>query len=300
MKIKTGVVIAWVLSFAVTIWIWSGSFSDDTNLPETVSATTTEVLPSVQSEWKSSEMISQNLILNGQTAAKRKVQVKAEASGRISKINFNKGDRIKKGDVIAIIDSTDLPAKLTSAKALEEQRRLEYLAAQKLNKEGFQNPAQLAASLAFYELAKSQTISLNYLLTNMNIKAPFNGTVNDRMIETGSYIKTGDPVVEIVDFSSMLVSAQISENDIAKIKLGQKADIDLVNGSSASATTSFINADANPATRTFEVEFEIKNPKTLLLAGTSAVVNLPVIEKRAHFISPALLLLDDKIGRAHV
>lgn len=294
MKIKAGVVIAWTLSLTVTIWIWSGVGSKQETTENESSQINELSLPSVKSKILTSEPVSQTIVLNGQTKAKRQVKIKSEASGKIEQVYFKKGESVKAGQLLAKISPSDLPSKLKSAKAFEEQKRLEYLATQELNTTGFQNATQLATALSGYEQAKSQTISLQFQLEHTEIRAPFDGIINDRFIEAGSYIRTADPVFELVDFSSLIIEAQISEMDVAKMNLGQNADIELLHGERLIAVVSFINKDANPQTRTYQVEFEIANPEIKVFAGTSATVYLSIAQEQAHFISPALLQLDDQ------
>lgn len=256
---------------------------------------TTELsLPSVKSKVIKSEIISQKVVLNGQTKAKRQVKIKSQATGQIQQVYFDKGDTVKAGQLLAKIETTDLPSKLSSAKAFEEQKRLEYIAAQELKTTGFQNATQLATAKSGYEQAKSQTISLQFQLEHTEIRAPFNGIINDRLIEAGSFIRSSDPVFEIVDFSSVIIEAQISEMDVAKVNIGETANVELLDGEQSDAVVSFINQDANPQTRTYKIELEIANPDIKVFAGASVTVSLSVSEEPAHFISPALLQLDDK------
>ncbi len=298
MKIKAGVIFAWILALTVTLWIWSGVFLKGQVVPEVGAAAPVATLSRVQTEWNLAEPMVRYITLNGRTAAKRSITVKSETSGKILTMPFQKGDTVQKGDLIARIDTADLPARLTSSKALEEQRRQEFLATQKLVNQGFQNAAQLATANALYEQAKAQTVGLTYQLAFTDIRAPFNAVLNSAFVEAGSVIRNGDPIVELVDFSSLKVVADVSENNIGFVNLGDDAAIDLVQGETAIGKATYIDTAANAATRTFAVEFEITEKLNRPMAGSSAVIRIPMPTTPAHFISPALLILDDdgKLG----
>jgi multidrug efflux system membrane fusion protein len=293
MKIRIGVVLAWVLTLSVTAWIWSGVFLRGEIAPEVGASAPTALLPRVQTEIMHAESVIQYLTLNAQTAAKRSITVKSETGGKVLKVPFAKGERVERGDLLARLDTTDLPARIAASKALEKQRLQEYLSTEKLVKQGFQNASQSAASLAQLEQAKAQTLGLEYQLAYTDIRAPFDGVINRSLVEAGSVIRNGDPVVELVDFSTLKVITDVSENDIAYIAIGQTASIELVQGEQLVGIATYIDTMANAATRTFSVEFEINQPVDRPLAGASAVVKLPLKPKFAHFVSPALLILDD-------
>ena len=293
MKIKVGVVFAWILALSVTVWIWSGVFLRGDIPAEVGAAAPTPTLPRVQTEIKHAESVVQQLKLNAYTAAKRSIMVKSETGGKVLKVPFSKGDRIERGDLVARIDTTDLPARIVASKALEQQRQEEFISTEKLVSQGFQNASQLAAARSLLEQARAQTLSLEYQLAYTDIRAPFDVVINQSFVETGSIIRAGDVVIELLDFSTIKVITDVSENDIRNVSIGQEASIELVQGETAVGVATYIDAVANAATRTFSVEFEIRAPVSRPLSGSSAVVNIPLTPTFAHFVSPALLILDD-------
>ncbi|WP_428240937.1 efflux RND transporter periplasmic adaptor subunit [Gynuella sp.] len=294
MKINVGVVVAWVIALSLTGWIISGSFASTSPPADKENQLTqTEKTARVQAAVLNAKLISKTLALNGQTAAKRVVGIKAESTGKVIELNVEKGDQVKAGTILMKLDPNDLNSQLKSAKALESQRKMEYDGAVRLNKQGLQNATQLAGTLTLYEQAKAATESLRIRLQDTVIKAPFDGYINSRNIELGSYVTTGSEVVELISFSPMLINVQISENDIAAIQLGQTAKAKLVDDTEVEGKISFISASSNPSTRTFQVEMEVTSPVAHPVAGASATVELPIKSAMAHFISPALLILDD-------
>ncbi|AJQ95356.1 efflux RND transporter periplasmic adaptor subunit [Gynuella sunshinyii] len=294
MKINVGVVVAWFIALSLTGWIISGSFASTSPPAETdTQLTQTEKTARVQASVLNAKLITKTLTLNGQTVAKRVVDIKAESTGKIIELNVEKGDWVKAGTILMKLDPNDLDSQLKSAKALESQRKMEYDGAVQLNKQGLQNATQLAGTLTLYEQAKAATESLKIQLQDTVVKAPFDGYVNNRNAELGSYVTTGTEVIELISFSPMLISVQVSENNIAAIQLGQTAKAKLVDDTEVEGKISFISASSNPATRTFQVEMEVTTPVAQPVAGASATLELPIKSAMAHYISPALLILDD-------
>ena len=123
-------------------------------------------LATVQVHTSEAQLVNNTLRATGETRANRVGSINAELSGKVIALFKKNGDTVKANEVIAKIDSADLYAQLESAKALEEQRRLEYQANVKLNKEGLQNKT-LLAQYAGYQQAKANTKPCKFVSTTL-------------------------------------------------------------------------------------------------------------------------------------
>ena len=100
-------------------------------------------------------------------------------------------------------------------------------------------------------------------------------------------------VAHLVDKDPFLVIGQVSESDISKIKIGDKAHAKLIDGKIVYGFIRYISITAEPKTKTFRVEIEVPNKNNLLRAGLTAEIFIEVSEQQAHFLSPAVLTLSD-------
>jgi multidrug efflux system membrane fusion protein len=289
----TGPIIAISILVILIIWMFSGSSNDsDANAPVDKAVQSTDFIPKVQVINSQSRTVEQTLTINGITQAKRWVTLSSESTGKVVQVLKTQGDSVKKGDIIAKVDLGDLSARLIQARASVEKERLEYEGAQKLQKQGLQNGAQLAASLASYEQAKANLAGLNLQLENKDIRAAFDGQLETVFVEIGSYVRQGDPVADLYDFSELVFSGAVSEKDILSLQLGQSASVDLINGDVAEATVSYIGATTNPSTRTFSVELNVLNV-TRNVSGVTSKARVSIAQAEGHYISPALLFIND-------
>ncbi|MDP6815412.1 MAG: HlyD family efflux transporter periplasmic adaptor subunit, partial [Alphaproteobacteria bacterium] len=126
------------------------------------------------------------------------------------------------------------------------------------------------------------------------IRAPFAAVVDSREVELGAYVKDGSPIALLVDEDPYLVVAQVSENDVGRLRPAQKGYANLITGERVEGTIRYIAATAQPDTRTFRVELEVANPDRLMRDGVTAELHFPSERVAAHFISPAALTLDDQ------
>jgi multidrug efflux system membrane fusion protein len=128
----------------------------------------------------------------------------------------------------------------------------------------------------------------------MNIKSPFEGSLQDRYVEIGDFVKSGDNIATIIDDKTLIVKAEISENDVKFLKVGDLGLAKLSTGQEIQGIIRYIAPAAQESTRTFNIELKLKNDKGALRAGVSTQLIISAEEVTAHLVSPALLSLNDE------
>lgn len=293
---KRSLVIAVVLAVAVAGWIASGQMGGG-NEPAVqkppANLEASEVTASVRVRKQTSVPYRVDAVLRGTTEAVRTVNVKAETYGRVVELNAAKGLAVAAGDVIVRLSPESRPAQLEESRALHEQRQIEYDAALKLAKKGFRAETQVAAANAELEAAGAAVKSASVALSNIVIKAPFDGLIDDRMVEIGDFVDKGDPIAQVVDLDPILIVTQINEQTIKQVAVGKPGYARLITGDEVEGRIRFISSIADPQTRTFRVEIEVPNPERAIPDGISADVSLPLENIMAHLVSPAILSLTD-------
>ena len=295
MQLTRGHYIALGSTLLIILWMLTGLLKP-TNLNATeapVQKETSEIF-SVQVEEYDAKTIIPELIIHGQTAPNRSVEIKAEIAGKVLKINAREGDYVKKDQIIIEIDPRDKKEQLDQAKALLKQRKVEHQANQSLIGQGLQNKTRLAESEALLASANAQVTALTIDLNASKIKAPFSGILENRHVEVGSYLRVADPVISLLDYNPFIVKAYAAEKDLMLIQTGSKAKAKLINGSVLDGTIRFVSSTANDASRTFAVELEIQNLSERQANGVTADISIPLQPTNGIFISPALLTLNEK------
>jgi multidrug efflux system membrane fusion protein len=153
--------------------------------------------------------------------------------------------------------------------------------------------AQLQEAAALLEMARAERTRARLDIDYMVIRAPFDGALQERLVEVGDFVKLGDPVATIVDERTLVVSAGIAEFDAHFVKKGGVGSARLASGETVHGTIRYIAPVANEATRTFTVELEIDNADGALRAGMTAELSIPAETIYAQKISPSLLTLDE-------
>lgn len=297
-RLQSSYLVATALAVAALLWVLSGivgGASSPANVPtETaVEKPAERALTRVRVRRQSAETHRQVLVLRGQSAASRKVELRTEISSKIETIGAAEGRRVSAGQVVVELAREDRDARLTQARALLRQRQVEHSAAVKLSKKGFRADTKLAESRALLEIARADLVAAEIDIANTTITAPFDGVLERRYVEIGDFLDIGDKVAMIIDLDPLYIVVNVSERDIGRLSLGDRATARLLSGATIDGTVHYISAVADRLTRTFRVEVAVPNPDHALADGVSAELRLVVGEVRAHRISPAVLTLDD-------
>ena len=206
--------------------------------------------------------LEKTVVASGSVESVNEVDVGAQASGKITKLYVKLGQEIKKGEMIADIDSTtqintlntkkaalvsyqaQLKAKKTAYDvALSSYNRLSKLYMQKATSLDSVNTAKSTLDNAKAEMEvieaniKQAEIEVNTAETNVGytkITAPMDGTVISVPVSEGQTVnanQTTPTIVTIADLSKMKIKPEISEGDITKVKAGQEVSFTILSDS---------------------------------------------------------------------
>jgi multidrug efflux system membrane fusion protein len=290
-------ILAIIIVIALFLWMFSGTMNAQ-NIASKHQKNTQQKrnvpIAKVQVKTMQAQSIHDSVELYGRTEPSRTATLRAEVSGKITAILAKRGAYVKKGDIIAEIESNDLISQLKYTQALLKQRKIEYQGAKSLNSKGYQGQAKLAQAFSALEAAKADLIRIKLAVEHTVIKAPFAGVLNDRYIEIGDYVKTGDKIALIADLNPLIIRAYATENQINQLFVGQNADIRLLNHANMQGKVRYIASVADQATNTFKIEVAINNSDNQLAAGLSSEMDIALQQVLAIKLSPALLALDEK------
>jgi len=285
---------------ALVLWMLSGQVGSD-NDADNEAAQAAEVMHEekaapkmkVQTEDLQAQSIDREVVIQGQLEPAKVITLRAETSGVVRQISFNKGQRISRGQTLARLSEGNKAADLAVAEANHVQADNEYAAAKKLASQGLQSQLSLESASAAREAAHAQIQAAEIELAYLNIKAPLDALVEDIAIEEGDFIERSAAVATLVDNSSLLLTGRVSQQYIADIKTGQTATANLVTGEALQGRVSYISTMADDTTRSFEVEVLVSQTPQSIMTGISAEIIIPVETLMAHRVSPAVLALND-------
>lgn len=207
-------------------------------------------------------------------------------SGKVLSVGPREGEYVKKGQVLASIDTTDYQLPLAGAKAQADQARIGYERAEdefrrmkmlydskSLAPNDFQKykAAYDSARQQYEQAVASEKLSRKHL-TDGTLCAPTSGYIAKRSIEPGDTAAPGRVAFEIVQMDTVEVNVGVPETDVHLMRIGQKADITVpaLPGKSIEGTVRVINVSADPNTRTYMTRISVANREHELRVGMVA------------------------------
>ncbi|CCN45213.1 Multidrug efflux transporter VexE [Vibrio nigripulchritudo MADA3029] len=281
-----------ILVTVLTVWLGLGMLRAEEN-PTAEKKEEPVPLAKVVVSSFSAEPTAKSVNLYGRTAPNREATLGAEIAGKIIALKVSKGDAVKKGQAIAQIDKGDLDIRLEKARAILSVKEKEFKAANSLKKRGLQGEVAYSTAQAALTEARAGVRNAQLALSNTEVKAPFTGVIEDMMIEVGDFVGIGDPVAKVLDLSTLVIEADVSERHVDQLKLNKKAHVRLVTGQEVEGHLRYISRVSSPATNTFAIEVEIPNQGQKTSAGVSAEVDLQLATQLAIKVTPAMLALDE-------
>jgi multidrug efflux system membrane fusion protein len=294
-RIKTSWVMAGVVVFGAAAWILSGQFGAgpaSTPAAQRAAVEVSQELPAVRVIQSVAAPRDEVVRMFGHTEAWRKVELRSEIDGRVVEVPVARGSEVRAGDVIARLSTDDRAARLKEAQALLKQRQIEFEATQQLAAKGHRSETQLADAAAKLDSARAMVKRIEVEVAQTTITAPFEGILDSRPVELGTYVKAGDAIGTIVDLDPVRAVGYVIEHNVRRIRKGMPGEI-VVGNSTVAGVVSMVGVVADPKTRTFRVELDAPNPGYALAEGLTIELRVPVGQTMAHRLSPALLSLAD-------
>lgn len=196
-----------------------------------------------------------------------KNNIAPQMTGRITKINAEIGDFVKKGQILAEIDK----AQLLQAQLQLQNKEVELQRLKSLYEAGGLSKSDLDAIELAYNVAKTQ---VDNLMENTILRSPIDGVVTARNYDAGDLYGMSAPIYTVEQIVPVKLLVGISESDYTKVKKGDAIEItaDAIPGKVFYGKVEKIYPTIDPATRTFTVEVVVDNKYKTLRPGMFARV----------------------------
>ncbi len=270
--------------------------------------------------------VTDYLEFTGNTQAINSVQLKARVEGYLEKVFFKDGDRVKKGQMLFLIQQNTYEAKLQQAEAdiLSQKAKLfhaqtEYarftkLVAQKAAAQTdvdnwlYQRDAAKAAVMS----AEAQRDLARLNLSYTKVTAPFDGRIGRRLKDPGNLVGAGEATLlaDIDQVDPLYVYFTINERDLLDVTQDIKAsvgtvirkhiplDLALANeeGYPHQGYLDFASISLNATTGTLTLRGVFPNPKGMMLPGLFAKLRVPVTHDKSALLVPTVAIAFDQLG----
>jgi multidrug efflux system membrane fusion protein len=167
-------------------------------------------------------------------------------------------------------------------------------AAERLARTGNMAKLTLDSARSALSTARSQLEAAKAEEDKTEVHAPFDGVIDKVPVEQGSSVQVGAEVATILALDPVIAAGEVSERDLDHVRLGDEADIRLIDGRHVKGTIRYISREAATATRTFRVEVAIPNSDLKIPAGMTAEVTLRAEPVSATILPRSVVTLSGK------
>lgn len=216
--------------------------------------------------------------------------------GRVERVLRREGDRVAAGDVLAVVESREVSARVaqaeagvTAARAMETSARLMKERMERLEPKGAATRRNVEDATAGYEAAaaalraaEQQLAAARMYLAYSQVAAPLSGVVVERRVEAGDMAAPGMPLFVVEDTARMKVEAQVPESAAVGLKPGQPLEVRLdALDSTRPASLAEVLPSADPRSRTITIRAVLDNPDGAMRSGMFARVRLTAVASSA-------------------
>lgn len=237
------------------------------------------------------EKLNQFVQANGNLAAWQEAIVGAEANGlKITEVRVNVGDRVQRGDVLAVLQSDTLRAELAQAEgalaeatASSQEAKAQAERARSLQQQGFFSNAQLsqalaaeAASVARVQSARAIVQLQSVRLAQTQVRAPDAGVISVRQATVGSVVGSGTELFRLIRQGRIEWRAEVTATEIGHIQVGAPVQVKAASGQVLQGKVRMLAPSVDAQTRNALVYVDLPIQTGSARAGMYAQGNITV------------------------
>lgn len=224
--------------------------------------------------------------------------ISPEVNGQVSEILVSEGDRVKKGQLLMRLN-TDI-----TDKTIQEVETSLALATDVFNRQKRLWDQKIGSEIQFLE-AKNNKASLENRLATLraqlemsDITAPIDGIIEKVNLKKGELAVPGMQVIQLVNLSKLYVRADISENYLPYLKMGDEVTLTFPSypGYMKKLNISRIGNVVNINNRTFEIELELENTQEELKPNMVGVIKINDFTAENSMVAPSKVIKEDLNG----
>ena len=230
--------------------------------------------------------LTAGVLLTGTLNPFRIVEVRAQVPGVVSRMAVDRGDAVREGQLLAVIEAEGIRSAAAGAQAQVAAARAALSVAQqrlessrKLFERGAISEIDLKTAQAGYEAAegqlaaaRAQAASAGESARRATVTAPIAGEVSARPVSAGEAVSPGDPILTVVNSTQLELAGQIPVQQAANVQPGQAVEftLDAYPGQTFEGTVARVDPTADPATRQVGVYLRLPNAGRRIVGGLFA------------------------------
>lgn len=230
----------------------------------------------------------------GTTRASESLQITARVSNVITRIGFDEGAFVKKGQVLAELESTEARANLAEAEAALAEIRTQFRRTQELIRSNAVSQAQLEQQAAQVNAAEARVDAARAALADHTLRAPFAGRTGLRRVSVGSLVTPGTVITTLDKVDEMELDFSVPESYLSVLRKGLPIAARTIAypDETFAGTVESIDSRVDPVTRMVTVRARLENTEHRLRPGMFMTVRLEK-DRREAIVIPEIALVSE-------
>ena len=252
--------------------------------------------------------LTQKITANGSLAAWQEAIIGAEANGlKITEVRVNVGDRVQRGDVLAVLQADTLRAELAQAEAAlaeanasAQEAKAQSDRARNLQQQGFFSNAQLSQTLAADASAQARVQSARAMvqlqtvrLSQTQVRAPDAGVISARQATVGSVVGAGTELFRLIRQGRIEWRAEVTAAEIGRIRVGAPVQVKAASGQMLQGKVRMVSPSVDAQTRNAIVYVDLPSATGSARAGMYAQGEIALGQSQAITVPQTAVVVRD-------
>ena len=247
----------------------------------------------------SEEAIDVSVDLVASLESRDSVNLLSELESTVVGIRVVEGQAVKKGDVLFTLDDVKVKSQFIEATSGFELARLSHDRNKGLLDNSTISQQEFDESIATLSIREAGLTLASDQLSNTVIRAPFDGSVGERAVSVGQFVRPGDTLIEVVGTQPLDIAADVPERYLNLLEIGQVVNFqtDAYAGSAFAGKIRYISPSVSRNSRTVRIKAEVDNADGRLRPGLFGRVRLVTEHREKALIIPESAISFSKAGQ---
>jgi len=261
-----------------------------------------ENMPLITSFTANNKVFKHYVELQGSVETDQNILITPEMGGVLKKVHVTKGQRVKKGQLLASIDDGGMSQSLAQMQVQASLAKTTFERQERLWNQNIGSEIQYLQAKTAYEGQLNAVNSMEQQVAKASIKAPFSGTIDDIITEKGNVVAPGQtPILRIVSLENMYVKTDVPETYISSIVVGKQVEVSFpVLEETFMAVVSQTGNFINPNNRTFMAEINVENTKNNIKPNLTSRLKINDYTNKNAIVIPQSIISENAAGEQYI
>lgn len=248
------------------------------------------------------EVFNHYIELQGSVSTKQNIIISPEYSGVLTNVYVSEGDLVKKNQLLARIDDGGLSQQLAQLKIQTNLAKTTFERQERLWRQKIGSEMQYLQSKSNYDSQRELINQLNSQLAKTEVRAPFNGIIDDVITDQGNVVALGQtPLIRVVNLNNMYIETNVPEAYLSSVTQGKTVYVDFpILDKTITTTVRQAGNVINAANRTFKIEMHIPNTDQLIKPNLTAKLRINDYSNNNSFLIPQSIISENANGEQYV